>query len=93
MYKLTDCGAWAQFSVDPELNDWIDGESPENPESIELSKITGIRIGTIVEGSDAEILAGCWTVQNFDPHEVNSAISEMESLADYHWQIANSDLD
>lgn len=93
MYKLTNCGAWAQFSVDPELNDWIDGESPETPESIELSKITGIRIGTIVEGSDAEILAGYWTVQGFDTHEVNVAISEMESLAEYEWQLANSELD
>jgi hypothetical protein len=52
IYKWTPCGPW--LAVQTEDNKWIDCDDLDDVGDIE---VVGFRVGTIVEGSDAEINA------------------------------------
>ena len=95
MYKRTECGAWAQMSCDSTLNHWMEAELSIDdnweavPEKVQLSDVRGLRIGTIVEGSDAEFMAYEGDVYWLNPDVVEDGIQRIEGEVIVAWEEAN----
>lgn len=98
MYRRTECGAWAQMSCDSTLEHWMEAElslelkigDKTVPEKVKLSDVRGLRIGTIVEGHDAEFLAYDGSVYWLNPDEVEDGIQRIEGQAIVAWEEANA---
>lgn len=94
MYRRTGCGAWAQLSCDSNRlgYSWLKAELTgidAAPEKVKLTAVHGLRIGTIVEGSDAEFMAYEGDVYWLNPDEVEDGIQRMEGQAIVAWEEAN----
>ena len=91
MYRRTECGAWAQLSCDPNHNSWMDADLPTDPtpDKVKLTDVHGLRIGTIVEGYDAEFMAYEGDVLWLNPDEVEDGIQRIEGQAHLAWEEAN----
>lgn len=85
VYKGTDCGAWIQLQTE-------DGEWHGEGELTGIGEVIGFRIGTIVEGSDADVGPQEFTFP-VTANEVQEWINEMESEASFLWHEANDDYD
>jgi len=90
MYRRTECGAWAQISCDSNHNSWMEAElsigDEAVPEKVKLTEVHGLRIGTIVEGHDAEFMAYEGSVYWLNPDVVEDGIQRMEGQAIVAWE-------
>ena len=90
MYRRTECGAWAQMSCDSTLESWMEAElsigDEAVPEKVKLSDVRGLRIGTIVEGHNAEFMAYNGSVYWLNPDEVEDGIQRIEGQAIVAWE-------
>jgi len=93
MYRRTECGAWAQLSCDSNRRgySWLEAELSTDavPEKVKLTDVHGLRIGTVVEGCDAEFLAYDGSVYWLNPDEVEDGIQRIEGQAIVAWEEAN----
>ena len=84
LYKYTDCGPWTVFLT---ANGEFYYESDEaNAE--DTSNIIGIKIGSIVEGSDVEI-DPVTLMFPFDPEEVDKVLEGINDEAKFYWERDN----
>ena len=87
MYKYTDCGPWTVFLTD-ECGEIYYESKEANDE--ETAHIIGIKIGSIVEGSDVEIEPVTLRFP-FNPEEIDDAINDINDQASFYWDRDNSD--
>lgn len=95
LYKYTDCGPWTYFLLNAESQDHEAGiyyESEEANVSAKsmIDKVIGIRIGSIVEGSDACVDAEDLMFP-FTEKEFEDLIDGINNEASYLWERDNSD--
>jgi len=91
MYRQTECGAWAQIACDCTGDNWLDASDigGSAPERVKLSDVRLLRIGTIVEGSDAEIMGYDADVYWMNLDYMNLCLNSMEAKAEAAWEEAN----
>lgn len=91
LYKGTECGAWIQFRV-PHSGNWItNGSDPQIKHLLRRTdRLTELQIGSIVEGSDAEVAADVIPCP-CAPRDIEQAIRYVEETADQLWHEANDD--
>jgi hypothetical protein len=88
LYKAYDFGPWVEF-----LDSNGDGHSYEDRPSLELpdgATYTGIRVGSIVEGSDAEP-EPIWLDFPFVEADLDRALSDLGDEVDFYWRRDNID--
>lgn len=86
LYKYTDCGPWTAFL----LRDGSEVYYRDEKASSLLwgDDCIGIKIGSIVEGSDAEI--GPETLFfPFTSERLDNVVQEINDEASYEWELAN----
>lgn len=82
IYDCTSCGAWISFFTSKEEIPSSDLTDYQNKKPWAANNIVGIRLGSIVEGSDAEITGKILYCGTFDEKDLQEEIDRIEKLAD-----------
>ena len=82
IYGCTSCGAWITFVTTKEEIPSSDLTDFQNKKPWAANNIVGIRLGSIVEGSDAEITWEVLYCGTFDEKDLREEINKIEDLAD-----------
>lgn len=89
LYKYTPCGPWVVFIVRDIKTYDVYYESTEHHD-FDFNKCEGIKIGSIVEGSDVEV--GPVELKfPFHPNELEQALNDINHEADFYWRRDNTD--
>jgi len=91
IYDATECGAWVTFITPDEEIPSADLTDTQNAAPWPANNIVGIRLGSIVEGSDAEITGEALFCGAFDESDLQAEIARIEVLADDLWNEANDE--
>lgn len=87
LYKVTSCGVWVAF-ITPEAEHYY--EDLEDRQDMDwIGACTGVKIGSIVEGSDVGIEPFTLTFP-FTPEELDRNIERVEKAAEFYWVRDNS---
>jgi len=87
LYKYTDCGPWTVFLMADQREVYYESEEVN---SIDPKDIIGIKLGSIVEGSDVEIDPVSIRFP-FDPEEIDRILNAINEEAKFYWDRDNSD--
>lgn len=89
LYKSTACGPWISFELpDRSIHYGDPAARTSSPDWAE--QCTGVKIGSIVEGSDAEI--GPYTLSfPFSMAQFDATVNEVNDQASEEWDSANED--
>jgi hypothetical protein len=85
IYDLTSCGAWITFITPKGEIPSSDLTDYQNKKPWAANNVIGIRLGSIVEGSDAEIAGETLYCGTFDENDLQEEINRIEKLADEIW--------
>jgi hypothetical protein len=89
LYKYIDCGPWTVFIVPGIPKGSVYYEDAKASELNWLEKCTGLRIGSIVEGSDVEV--GPETLLfPFTEKDLDRVVSAINEEASFYWERDNS---
>lgn len=86
IYKYTECGAWVQFLTMKGTVNGCDVTNYQNTPQWWTRYVVGIRLGTIVEGSNAEF-TGDPLYFPFDARQLSDAIQACEDFADENFNL------
>lgn len=94
VYDGTDCGPWLSFPVKNTKGDLLRGIYYQDKEAFEPASlnlpITGVEVGSIVEGSDTEV--GPYYLQfPFKMHQFWDMVDAVNREASFYWERDNSD--
>ena len=86
IYDDTDCGVWVSFiTVDDEIHAG-DLDKTQDTLAWALRHVVGVRVGTIVEGSDAEYSGEALMFPCFGSEEFENAIADCEMFSEENFQ-------
>ena len=88
IYRWVDCGPWMDFLVEDGKTYYYSDEGTD--EAVTNDNCVGIPIGSIVEGSDAEIAAEVLEFP-FTNEELWDLLDDINEQACYEWDIANNE--
>lgn len=91
IYNATECGAWVTFITPEEEIPSADLSNIQNTAPWPANNIVGIRLGSIVEGSDAEIIGKPLFCGTFEEFDLQAEIDRIEAFADELWHEANDE--
>jgi hypothetical protein len=86
LYKSLPCGPTVVMWIEGEKR--INDELPKDKDILDLC-ITGIEVGTIVEGWDDGYITGFVAHDEFEPKEFWNAMGDMEAVAHTVWACVN----
>jgi len=86
LYKGTACGPMVGFRIDGE---WVYGQDLPDKTPIEKLDLSGVRVSSIVEGSDVEIDGKIFDAP-FKPDEFWKAVKAVNDEASFYWVRDNS---
>lgn len=93
LYKYTDCGPWTSFIV-PGRGErgsvYYETKEADEPQATWWSQCTGILIGSIVEGSDAEVQPET-LLWPFTAEQLDLAVKNIDEEAGRLWEEANGE--
>lgn len=82
IYDATECGAWVAFITPRGEIPSADLTDAQNSAPWPANNVIGIRLGSIVEGSDAEITGEPLFCGAFDEPDLQAEIARIEAIAD-----------
>lgn len=86
LYDESDCGVWVSFiTMDDEIH-CSDLDKTQDNLTWALRHVVGVRIGTIVEGSDAEYSGDALMFPCFGSKEFDDTIAECEMFSNENFQ-------
>ena len=92
IYKWVDCGPWVEFLVNSDNYEGVYYEDTDVDEKVTNDNCVGINVGSIVEGSDAEI-GPVGLFFPFTPERLWDTLDGINEEACYEWDIANLEED
>ena len=92
LYKYTDCGPWSEAVLENGSTVYYTeaDETLLDNEDVPGRKVVGIRIGSIVEGSDAEVGPYSLTFP-FTSDELDEVVRGVNEEASFYWKRDNLD--
>lgn len=87
LYKYTACGPWIQFLLADDTSVYYESEKAN--ETDWFDQCVGIRIGSIVEGSDVEIDEEPLMFP-FTEEQLDATVKGINEAADFYWKRDNS---
>lgn len=89
-YKYTDCGPWVAFGAANGKDVYYEDEAARNMGQPWIDRCTGLKIGSIVEGSDVNI-GPIYLPFPFTEKQLSDAIEQVNSEAVFYWKRDNTD--
>jgi hypothetical protein len=89
LYKYTDCGPWVSFLVPTEPRGEIYYESERARQTDWWPHCEGLKIGSIVEGSDVEV-GPIELLFPFEETELDAAVKALNDEASFYWERDNA---
>jgi len=83
LYKAVDCGPWTEFVMKDGKRVYYESE-----EAVTLSNCVGIKVGSIVEGSDVEIEPVLFKFP-FEVKDWDRSIQNINDEASFIWEESN----
>jgi hypothetical protein len=86
LYKYTDCGPWTVFIAPKGKEIYYEDKLAQE----KIPKCVGIKIGSIVEGSDVEVDPITLKFP-FSKEDLDKAVKEINATCSFYWERDNSD--
>lgn len=88
LYKATACGPWVAAFSRSQGNVYYEKAEAQNADAAWMNDCVSILIGSVVEGSDAEVQP-LWLKFPFTQEQLQHAVKDVDAEADRMWREAN----